>query len=130
MKFLVTLAAVATVAVGAATTIAPAAASPMDRMTEMMTRLQGPQSLAAPHSAEAKHWAIFNWLFRDLGADAADDEVITTLADPVDPPLALTPVAPTVLAPNRITKRQIGPGQKMTVHQYGAGNTASVFQSN
>ena len=130
MKRLVTI---SMIAIGAATAISSAqAASPKDRLTEMMTRLQGAEHRVAPASAEAKHWAIFNWLFGDLG-DSANDEVITTMDDPVDPPMALTLVAPIILdglAPNRIYKRQIGKGQKMIVHQHGAGNTARVFQSN
>lgn len=128
MKMHLAMAAIATLAFGAAT--AANAASPQDRLTQMMTKLQGPEFAARPHSPEAKHWAIFNWLFQDLG-DAGDDEVITTLADPVDPPLALTPPkVPDSLAPNRIFKRQIGKGQKMSVFQHGAGNTAKVLQSN
>ncbi len=130
MRPFVTMAALATLALSAAT--AANAASPQDRLTEMMTKLQGPEYAARPHSPEAKHWAIFNWLFGDL-PDTADDEVITTMADPVEPPIALAPVPPVALdglAPNRIYKRQIGKGQKMTVFQHGAGNTARVFQSN
>ncbi len=133
MRLLVTMAAIATLAIGAAATIAPVeAASPKDRLAEMMTKLQGPQHRAAPHSTEAKHWAIFNWLFGDVSSEA-DNEVITTMADPVEPPVLVTPIPPAKLdglAPNRIIKRQIGKGQKMTVRQHGAGNTARVFQSN
>ncbi len=128
MKILLTMAALAGLAIGAATSAQ--AASPMERLNQMMTKLQGPEQFARPHSAEAKHWAIFNWLFNDR-PDGADDEVITTMADPVDPPVVIeqTPVLPG-LAPNRIYKRQIGKGQKLSVQQHGAGNTARVFQSN
>ena len=128
MKMHLAMAAIATLALGAAT--AADAASPQDRLTQMMTKLQGPEYAARPHTPEAKHWAIFNWLFQDLG-DTADDEEIITIAVPVDPPLVLAPpVVQDTLVPNRIFKRQIGKGQKMTVFQHGAGNTAKVLQSN
>ena len=128
MKMHLAMAAIATLAIGAAT--AASAASPQDRLTQMMTKLQGPEYAARPHSPEAKHWAIFNWLFQDLG-DAADDEEIITIAVPADPPLALAPpMVQDRLVPNRIFKRQIGKGQKMSVFQHGAGNTAKVLQGN
>ena len=128
MRTLATLTAIAAIAVGTATTLAHAGTqTPKDRLVEMMTKLEGPQDRAYRDPQASQHWSVFNWLFNSMYS-SEPDEVIET-SDAPD----LAPLAPTVdggLAPNRIYKRQIGPGQSAHIKQYGAGNTARVFQSN
>jgi hypothetical protein len=134
MKTFIALATLAALSLGAAAGAEAGTASPKDRLTQMMAKLQGPEHAARPHSPQAKTWSMFNWLFNDL-ADSADiEDTDTTLVVPVEPPVVVVPVpAPTELkglAPNRIFKQQIGKGHKLSIKQKGAGNTARVFQSN
>ncbi len=132
MRTLLTIAAIVSIAAGTTAGVANAA-SPRDRLVEMMTRLEGPEATAKYRSSAAvQHWSMFNWLFRSMELGSDDEVIETSIEPPLDIPdvTLVPPVVTNDLAPNRIYKRQIGPGQQADVKQHGAGNTARIFQSN
>ena len=110
------------------------AASAKDRLTAMMRQLEGPEESARFRSKESvKAWSMFNWLFDGLDWTSTDFDTVEIDPETLETPDVLPPLPKGdlgKLGPNRIYKKQIGPGHKLSIKQRGAGNTARVFQSN